>query len=146
MDTKLIVIGIIAIVLFFLIIKFSGKLLKIILIIIFFAVLGVFGYLYLSDIKNMNDLHAKFCNNPDNKNDSLKCVCIVMPIEEDFRYRLSPQKIENMDSKVFAFELSKSFINKRNVIVQKLKDNNALSLLDEFKKDINFVDLNNAKE
>jgi hypothetical protein len=143
MDTNLILTGVIAVVLLFLILKFSGKIFKFIFILLLIAGLGIFGYLYLNDIRNIDDLHAKYCNNPSDRKDSLKCVCIVQPIEEDFKYRLSPQKLENMDSKAFVFELSRSLVNKRSVIVEKLKENDALNLLDEFKKDIGIPNINN---
>jgi acyl carrier protein len=143
MDTNLILTGAIAVVLLFLILKFSGKIFKFIFILLLIAGLGIFGYLYLNDIRNIDDLHAKYCNNPSDRKDSLKCVCIVQPIEEDFKYRLSPQKLESMDSKAFVFELSRSLVNKRSEIIEKLKENDALNLLDEFKKDIGIPNINN---
>jgi hypothetical protein len=149
MDTNLIITGIIAIVLIFIILKFAGKIFKIIFIFLLIIGLFIMGYLYLNDIRSMNDLHARYCNNPTDKKDSLKCVCIVQPIEEDFKYRISPKKLEKMDSKSFVFELSRSLVIKRDVIVSKLKENDALNLLDEFKRDLKIVDLNkigNRKE
>ncbi len=141
MDTNLIITGALALVALILILKFSGKFFKILLTILLIGGLFVFGYLYLNDIKSINDLHNKYCNNLSDRKDSLKCVCIVKPIEEDFNYRLSPQKIENMNNKTFVFELSRSLINKRSEIISKLKENNALNLLDEFKKDLKIPDL-----
>jgi hypothetical protein len=142
MDTNLIITGVVAVVLFFLIFKFAGKIFRIIFTILLVIGLFVFGYLYLNNIRNIQDLHAKYCNDPSNRKDSLKCVCIVQPIEEDFQYRLSPQKLESMDAKSFVFELSRSLVNKREVIVSRLKENNALDLLNEFKNDLKIIDLN----
>ena len=135
MDTNLIIIVIIAIVLFFLIIKFAKKLIKFVLIFILLIGLGIFGFLYFNDINTINDLHAKYCNNLSDKKDSLKCVCIVEPIEDDFNSRFSKEEMDNMNSGKFALELTKSIKNKRKIIKEKLKENNALNLLDEFKKD-----------
>ncbi|MCD4792818.1 MAG: hypothetical protein K8R54_06280 [Bacteroidales bacterium] len=135
MDTNLIIIIAIALVLFFLIIKFAKKLIKFVLILILLIGLGIFGFLYFNDISNINDLHAKYCDNLSDKKDSLKCVCIVQPVEEDFTTRLSKEEIDNMNNVKFAKELSVSLFNKRKIIKEKLKENNALNLLDEFKKD-----------
>ena len=43
--------------------------------------------------------------------------------------------MDNMSSVQFAKELSVSLFNKRKEITQKLKENKAENLLDEFKKD-----------
>ena len=47
MDTNLIIIVAIALVLFFLIIKFAKKIIRFVLVIVLIAALALFGYLYL---------------------------------------------------------------------------------------------------
>lgn len=135
MDTNLIITVVIAIVLFFLIIKFAKKLIKLVLIIILAAALGLFGFLYLNQINTIDDLHAKYCDDLSVKKDSLKCVCIITPLQEDFQVRFTQEEMDNMNSVHFAKELSVSLFNKRKEISQKLKENKAENLLDEFKKD-----------
>lgn len=135
MDTNLIVAGVIGVVIIFLIVKFAKKLLGAALIVVAVLVLGVVGYIYYFNLSSMNDLHAKYCENVSNKNDSLKCVCIIEPLEDDFNARLSEDEIKNMSTQVFLKELSISLFNKRKTINNKLKENNALHLLDEFKRE-----------
>ncbi len=135
MDTNYLIFGAIIIVLIYLILKFAKKFVKLILLLVVIVSLGLFGYLYYFDISNLNDLHSKYCENIDMKKDSLKCVCIVQPIEEDFKTRLSDDKIKNMTKIEFAKELSISLKNKRKVIISKLKENKSLHLLKEFKSD-----------
>ena len=135
MDTNLIIIIVIAIVVFFLIIKFAKKLFKFVLIIVLIAALALFGFLYLNKIKTINDLQTKYCEDFSNKKDSLKCVCIVGPLHDDFQERFSKEEMNDMNSVQFAKELSVSLFNKRKIITQKLKENKAEGLLDEFKKD-----------
>lgn len=128
MDTNLIIAGAIGIVIIFFIIKFAKKLIGAALIVIAILALGVAGYIYYFDLSSMNDLHAKYCEDLSNKNDSLKCVCIIEPLEEDFNTRKIDS--DNISKEVFIKELLISFKNKRNVINEKLKENNALHLLD----------------
>ena len=135
MDTNLIIIIVIAIVLFFMILKFAKKLLKFVLIIILAAALTLFGFLYLNKINNINDLNARYCDDPSNEKDSLKCECIVKPLNEDFNDRFTEEQMNKMNSVEFVKELSISLINKRSEITQKLKKNKSEDLLDEFKKD-----------
>ena len=135
MDTNLIIIVGIAIVLFFLILKFAKKLIKFVLIIVLAAGLALFGFLYLNKIDSIADLEAKYCEDKTNEKDSLKCVCIVNPVQEDFQIRFTQDEMDNMSSIQFAKELSVSLFNKRKEISHKLKENKAENLLDEFKKD-----------
>jgi len=135
MDTNYIIAGVIGIVIIFLIIKFAKKIFTALLIIVAIAGLSVAGYIYYFNMNSINDLHEKYCNDLSKRNDSLKCVCIIQPLEDDFNSRLSKDEIDNMTNVIFIKELSISMVNKRKVIKEKLKENNALNLLDEFKKD-----------
>jgi nitrogen fixation-related uncharacterized protein len=136
MDTNLIIIIAIAVVLFFLILRFAKKVLRFILIVILAGALALFGFLYLNKIDSIEDLEAKYCEDPSNEKDSLKCVCIVQPIKDDFNERLTKEERNDMGSVEFAKELSVSMLNKRQIILQKLKENKAENLFDEFKKDL----------
>jgi len=135
MDTNLIIAGIIGIVIIFLVIKFAKKIFTALLIIIAIAGLSVAGYIYYYNMNSINDLHEKYCENVSNKNDSLKCVCIIKPLEDDFSSRFTKEEIDNMTNVIFIKELSISVVKKRKIIKEKLKENNALYLFDEFKKD-----------
>lgn len=135
MDTNYIIAGVIGIVIIFLVIKFAKKIFTALLIIAAIAGLSVAGYIYYFNMNSINDLHEKYCKDLSNKKDSLKCVCIIQPLEEDFNERLSEEEMNNMTNVIFIKELSISMVNKRKVIKEKLKENNALNLLDEFKKD-----------
>jgi len=135
METNYIIAGVIGIVIIFLVIKFAKKIFTALLIIIAIAGLSVAGYIYYFNMNSIDDLHKKYCEDFSNKKDSLKCVCIIQPLEKDFIERLSEEERENMTNVIFIKELSISMVNKRTIIKQKLKENNALNLLDEFKRD-----------
>jgi len=135
MDTNHIIIAVVAIVVLFLIIKFAKKVIKFILVTLLVVGLGIYAFLFLNGIDSIDDLHNKYCENLSERNDSLKCVCIVQPIEEDFQNRFTQEEIDNMNSLKFTAELSVSLVKKSKTIKAKLKENNALDLLDEFKKD-----------
>ncbi len=136
MDKETIIIGAIALVILIIVVRFlTKKAFKILLVVILLAAAGLFGYIYLTGIHTVAGLEAKYCENYDNRTDSLKCVCIVQPISDDFHSRFSDKELENMDELTFAKELSKALINKRAVIKEKLKENNAMHLLKDFKDD-----------
>ncbi len=86
----------------------------------------------------IDDLHGAYCKDTANKADSLKCVCIIQPLHDDLHSRFNDSEIEQMRKKriKFAAELVKSYQNKKDVVKQKLKENKAEGLLDEFKDDI----------
>ena len=136
MDTNLIIIIVIAIVLLFLILRFAKKVLRFILIVVLAGALALFGFLYLNKVDSVADLETKYCEGPTNEKDSLKCVCIVQPIKDDFYERFSKDERDEMGSVQFAKELSVAMVNKRQEILQKLKENKAENLFDEFKKDL----------
>jgi energy-coupling factor transporter transmembrane protein EcfT len=136
METNHIIAIVVALVLFIIIIKFAKSVVKFILIFLLVIGLGIYAFLHFNKISNINDLHNKYCNNLSDKKDSLKCVCIVKPIEEDFSIRFSKEEAENMNTLKFTKELSVSFIKKSKEIKTKLKENNALDLFEEFKQDI----------
>lgn len=135
MDTNQIIIAVVAVVLLILVIKFAKKVIKFVLITVLVVGLGIYAFLFLNGINSIDDLHNKYCENLSERNDSLKCVCIVQPIEEDFQNRFSQEEIDNMNSLKFTAELSVSLVKKSKTIKAKLKENNALNLLDEFKQD-----------
>ncbi len=136
MDIENILIGVVALIVVIVVVRFlTKKVFKIVLSLIVLIALGLFGYIYMTGVHTIGALEEKYCSGTDNKADSLKCVCIVQPISEDFHERLSAEELEEMNSIDFAKELSKSLVRKRTVIQAKLKENNALHLLDDFKKD-----------
>ena len=136
MDKETIIIGAIALVILIIVVRFlTKKAFKILLVVILLAAAGLFGYIYFSGIHTISALEDKYCNNPSNKTDSLKCVCIVQPISDDFHERFSKEQLDSMSTLTFAKEISKALINKRSVINSKLKENNAMHLLKEFKND-----------
>ncbi len=136
MDIENILIGVVALIVVIVVVRFlTKKVFKIVLSLIVLIALGLFGYIYMTGVHTIGALEEKYCSDTDNKADSLKCVCIVQPISEDFHERLSAEELEEMNSIDFAKELSKSLVRKRTVIQAKLKENNALHLLDDFKKD-----------
>ncbi len=136
MDTNQIIIAVVAIVVLILIIKFAKSVIKFVLVTLLVVGIGIYAFLFLNGIDSIDDLHNKYCENLSERNDSLKCVCIVQPIEEDFQSRFSQEEIDNMNSLKFTAELSVSLVKKSKTIKEKLKENNALDLLDEFKQDI----------
>ncbi len=136
MDKETIIIGAVALIILIIVVRFlTKKAFKILLVVILLAATGLFGYMYLTGIHTISGLEDKYCNNFDNKTDSLKCVCIVQPISNDFHSRFSDEELENMNEVTFAKELSKALINKRKEIKLKLKENNASHLWDDFKDD-----------
>lgn len=136
MDKETIIIGAVALIILIIVIRFlTKKAFKILLVIVLLAAGGLFGYIYLTGIHTIRALEDKYCNNFENKTDSLKCVCIIQPISDDFHSRFTDEDLKNMDEVIFAKELSKSLYNKRSVINQKLKENNAMHLLKDFKND-----------
>lgn len=136
MDKETIIIGIIALIVLIIIVRFlTKKAFKILLVVIIILAGGLFGYMYLTGIHTIGELEDKYCNDTSNKTDSLKCVCIVQPISDDFHERFSEAQLDSMNSITFATELSKALIHKRSVINAKLKENNALHLLDDFKNE-----------
>ena len=135
MDTNHIIIAVVAIVVLILIIKFAKKAVKFVLITLLVIGLGIYAFLFLNGINSIDDLHHKYCENLSERNDSLKCVCIVQPIEDDFNSRFTQEEMDEMNSLIFTVELSKSLVKNNKTIKAKLKENNALDLLDEFKQD-----------
>ena len=135
MDTNQIIIAVVAIVVLILIIKFAKSVIKFVLVTLLVVGLGIYAFLFLNGIDSIDDLHNKYCENLSERNDSLKCVCIVQPIEEDFQSRFTQEEIDDMNSLKFTAELSLSLVKKSKTIKEKLKENNALDLLDEFKQD-----------
>jgi len=136
MDKETLIIGVIAFIAVIIIVRFlTKKAFKILLVVILLAAAGLFGYIYLTGIHTIAGLEEKYCNNNSDKTDSLKCVCIVEPISDDFHERFSKEELENMNEVMFAKELSKALINKRKEIKLKLKENNASHLWDDFKDD-----------
>ena len=136
MDKETILIGAIALIILIIIVRFlTKKAFKILLVVIILAAAGLFGYIYLTGIHTIKGLEEKYCNDKSDRTDSLKCVCIVQPISDDFHSRFSDEELENMNEVTFAKELSKALINKREVIREKLKENNASDLLKDFKDD-----------
>lgn len=133
MDTNYIIAGVIGIVIIFLIIKFAKKIFTALLIIVAIVGLSIAAYVFYFNVNSINDLHEKYCNDLSKRNDSLKCVCIIQPLEDDFNSRFTTAQMDSMSNVVFMKELSISLIKKRKVIKEKLKENNALNLLDEFK-------------
>lgn len=135
METNHIIAAIIGIVIIFLVIKFAKKIFTAFLIVIGIAGLSIAAYIYYYDMNSINDLHEKYCEDPSNKKDSLKCVCIIQPLEDDFNSRFTQEKIDTMSHVVFIKEISISLVKKRKFIKAKLKENNSLYLLDEFKRE-----------
>ncbi len=136
MDKETIIIGAIALIVLIIVVRFlTKKAFKILLVVILLAAAGLFGYIYLTGIHTIAGLEEKYCNDPSNTTDSLKCVCIVKPVSEDLHSRFSEDELENMNEVMFAKELSKALINKRKEIKLKLKENNASHLWDDFKDD-----------
>ncbi len=136
MDKETIIIGAIALVILIIIVRFlTKKAFKILLVVILLAAGGLFGYIYLTGIHTISALEEKYCNDTSDKTDSLKCVCIVQPIADDFHQRFSEEQLDSMNSVTFAKELSRALFNKRSVINSRLKENNAMHLLKDFKDD-----------
>jgi hypothetical protein len=136
MDKETIIIGAVAFIALIIVVRFlTKKAFKIFLTLLIAAAVGLFGYIYLTGIHTIAGLEKKYCNNMSDRTDSLKCVCIVQPISDDFHERFSEAQLDSMNSVTFATELSKALIHKRSVINAKLKENNALHLLDDFKND-----------
>ncbi len=136
MDKETIIIGVIALVALIIIVRFlTKKAFKILLVVIVLLAGGLFGYIYLTGIHTIKGLEDKYCNDTSNKTDSLKCVCIVQPISDDFHERFTEKQLDSMNSVTFAAELSKALFNKRSVINSKLRENNAMHLLKDFKDD-----------
>ena len=136
MDKETLIIGAIAFIAIIIIVRFlTKKAFKILLVVIFLAAAGLFGYMYLTGIHTIEGLEEEYCENKSDKTDSLKCVCIVQPISDDFHERFTEGQLDSMSELNFAKELSKALYNKRNVINQKLKENNASHLLKDFKDD-----------
>ncbi len=135
MDTNNIIIAVVAIVVLILIIKFAKSVIKFVLVILLVVGLGIYAFLFLNGIDSIDDLHNKYCENLSERNDSLKCVCIVQPIEEDLRFRYTDNQLDSMSSATFKTQLMFSLGKKSIKIKKKLQENNALNLLDEFKQD-----------
>ncbi|NOZ35770.1 MAG: hypothetical protein GXO80_10790 [Chlorobi bacterium] len=136
MDKETIIIGAIALVILIIIVRFlTKKAFKILLIVILLAAGGLFSYIYLTGIHTISALEEKYCNDTSDKTDSLKCVCIVQPIADDFHQRFSEEQLDSMNSVTFAKELSRALFNKRSIINSKLRENNAMHLLKDFKDD-----------
>lgn len=87
---------------------------------------------------SLDDLQAIYCKRGVSYADSIKCQCIIRHINDDLHSRFSEREIEELKKKrlKLAMEIVKSFNNKKNIIKEDLKRNNALHLLDEFKTDI----------
>ncbi len=145
------IVGIVALVVVILILKFAAKnIVKLLGLAVVLAGLGLYLFLKVGnndkDIKfaevlteyTIDDLHGAYCTDKTLKADSLKCVCIIEPLYDDIHERFNATEIEQMRRKriKFATELVRSYQNKKEVIKQKLKENKAEGLLDEFKDDI----------
>ncbi len=136
MDKETLIIGVIALVILIIIVRFlTKKAFKILIVVILIAAAGLFGYIYLTGIHTIAGLEDKYCSDFSDKTDSLKCACIVQPISDDFHERFTEGQLDSMNSVTFAKEISKALINKRSVINAKLKENNAMHLLKDFKDD-----------
>ncbi|NPA68852.1 MAG: hypothetical protein GXO50_09625 [Chlorobi bacterium] len=137
MDKETIIIGAVALIVVLTVVRYiTKKAFKILLALIVLFAAGLFSYIYLTGIHTVAGLEERYCEDLSDIKDSLKCVCIVQPVSEDFHERFSDEELENMNEITFAKELSKALFNKRKIINEKLKENNALHLLKEFKDDI----------
>jgi len=151
MSINVVIAGIIAFVLIIFLVKFAAKnLVKILGIGVILIAVAVYIFLVFGnpdkDIKfaevlteyTIDDLHNAYCASSDNRADSLKCVCIIQPLYDDIHVRFSEAEISEMKNKrmKFAAELVRAYNNKKAVINQKIKENKADGLFDEFKDDI----------
>ena len=151
MTLKYIIIGIVVLIAIILIIKFvAKKIFKVLAIVIILAGVALYGFFKFgsdeNDIKFMEiltkysiqDLENVYCKEGVSRTDSLKCYCIIKPISTDLHSRFSESELNDLQKKRlrFAKEIIKSISNKKSEIKEKLKDNNALHLLDEFKQDL----------
>jgi len=135
MDTNHIIIAVVAIVVLILIIKFAKKVIKFVLVTILVIGLGIYAFLFLNGIDSIDDLHYKYCENLSERNDSLKCVCIVQPIEDDFNSRFTQEEMDGMNTFRFTSEIFISLFNKRKDIASNTKQYKNESLLEDFKED-----------
>ncbi len=147
---KTIIIIIIAIIAALAIVKLVTKnIIKVLAIIV--VLIGLLLYLFVvfgSDEKikfkdvlteySIDDLQNIYCKEGVSYPDSIKCKCIIKHINDDLHSRFSNSEINKLKSKrlKLAVEILKSYNNKKSIIKEDLKRNNALHLLDDFKKEI----------
>lgn len=151
MEINFIIIIVIAIIVLIIAIKFIAKaVIKITAVAAIIAGLLIFLFLRIGHNPNdvnfgevitqysISDLEQIYCNNQESKSDSLKCVCIIQPISNDLNSRFSKEELNELEKHriKFAAELIKSINNKKNIIKTKLKKNNAIGLLKEFKDEL----------
>ncbi len=151
MIVKYLIIGVVVLIVVILIIKFIAKsIFKVLAIGIILGGLGLYGFFKLgsneNDVKfseiltgySIQDLEQVYCKNNVSRTDSLKCICIIKPIANDLRNRFTESELNNFKKRrlKFAKEIIISVKNKKSEIKAKLKENNALHLFDEFKRDL----------
>ncbi len=140
----------------FLLIRFFTKtIIKIVLIGLVLAVLGIYAFIVIDNPEEdisfvqvmtdytLDDLERLYCKNGTSKTDAIKCKCIITPLSNDMKSRFSSHELKHIKNNRirYIFELIKSFRNQKSKIKQKLKSNNASHLLKNFGKDINITAL-----
>ena len=149
MDISLIIIIIVAVIVGVIVIKFLVKsLLRLIIIVIMILGLGYYIFFVFGDNEisgkqdfdsiSIIDIKKSYCDNSENKQDSLICICIIEPLYNDLKNRLSDNEILHMSEnqlKLLA-EITKSFNNCKDTINKKLKEHNAMHLFERFRKEL----------
>ena len=154
MDISIIIAIAAGIILSFIIIKFIAKnIIKFIGITVLVVAFGFYLWYVFGDSQNGNiakivsfspaAIHTAYCEDMKTHSDSLKCECIVEPIYEDLKQRLSADELKSMknDKIKFITEVRESINNKKQEIKNKLKDRQAGYLWDEFKQEIKNGDI-----
>ena len=151
MNLSVLIVGIATIILIIIVIKLATKhVIKVTAISLVLAVLGIYLFVVFGNADEdiafvdvmteytLEDLSNLYCKNDMSKTDKLKCECFVQPLMQDMKSRFTGDELEILRTKraKYAIEIAKSYRNKRNIIKQKLKDNNAVHLLKEIKSDL----------
>jgi len=147
MEYSTIIIGFVAVVVIFIIIKIAiSKLIKILVIVLILAGLTVYGFFKfgsanesISFVKifteySVDDMKDLYKNGKMSKTDSIRYECILQPISDDLHSRFSENELNELKNHrlKYAKEVFNSYRNKKSLIKEKFKNRNEPELYTDF--------------
>ena len=147
-ETSIFVSIVLAIIALFLVFKFAKNIAKLVLLAIVIISLG--GYLYfgtnlftekrqeLAQKFTIENVKEQYCTGNISDNDRIKCECILVPLFDDLNKRFSESELAELEKNKpkLITEIFKSFHFKKDEINRLLENKDAVSVLEEFKKEI----------
>jgi hypothetical protein len=135
----------------FALMRWAGSILfKVLGFLLFIGIIGAALYHYeigpFKNLKSVNLLEEKYCQNPEPN--SFKCECIVEIIDRDLNKRYSSEELKQLENDKWKMGISmvRSFEANKTEIESCLKEHNAEHELDEFISEIMVINKSKGKE